>query len=458
MLSTLNKGEKKWRSKNLFWLSLHTAIHLFLVILSHCSSSPIASLTALVSQILLFTIFLRAKSLADDVAGASTVVRKASRVLGTHAHVDGSQKLLLQMQVLINKMQTITDVHESHQIGVGFLIPFVGILDLDFQTVVSISAGVTFELIVLNASRMLYAYRGRSSHSAGIASSFGRQADFQLRKIRQANAGFLAMQEDQSKIVEGHMEEQAEILESMRSIKSELDALKSQIGQQVMDIEHNLQFGSNSARFMAGLQARLLLPSASERTHGGTARRRRELLGEGASPAQIRQRRPVTPRSVPAASWNSTRGGSQGGVGRAWGSATADAGDGAAEARMGGGGGRTGVVGRMGRDVRQVLFEDGEELEDVGGGRVDSGGQVRVEENARAGGRRRVESRGGQGAAEENGALRGEGGSDLAADAKSVDTCATRDVRERGERGVRDVLGCAAAEGAGASVGSSRRY
>jgi len=70
-----------------------------------------------------------------------------------------------------------------------------------------------------------------------------------------------------------------------------------------------------------------------------------------------------------------------------------------------------------------------------------------------------VESRGGgQGAAEENGALRGEDGSDLVADAKSVDTCATRDVRERGERGVRDVLGCAAAEGAGASVGSSRRY
>lgn len=102
MLSTLNKGEKRWRSKQLFWLSLHTAIHLFLVILSHCSTSPVASLTALVSQLMLFTIFLRAKSLADDVASASSVVRKASRVLGTHARVDGSQKLLLQMQVLVD--------------------------------------------------------------------------------------------------------------------------------------------------------------------------------------------------------------------------------------------------------------------------------------------------------------------------------------------------------------------
>lgn len=64
--------------------------------------------------------------------------------------VDFSDKTLLQMQVLIHKMQTITDVHESHQLGVGFVIPFVGTLDLDFHTILSISVGVTFELIVLN--------------------------------------------------------------------------------------------------------------------------------------------------------------------------------------------------------------------------------------------------------------------------------------------------------------------
>ena len=55
-----------------------------------------------------------------------TVVRKCARNMGSQVSVSSSERTLLQFQVLQNKMDFLTDVHESHQLGMGFFVPFVG--------------------------------------------------------------------------------------------------------------------------------------------------------------------------------------------------------------------------------------------------------------------------------------------------------------------------------------------
>lgn len=116
-----DKSDTKWR-----WLTLHLVGHILLIILAHVYDSLLFSLTAVYSQVLFLALFLRAKALGDAVSSSVSVVRKFARNVGAQVSVASSERTLLQFQVLQNKMDFLTDVHESHQLGMGFLVPFVG--------------------------------------------------------------------------------------------------------------------------------------------------------------------------------------------------------------------------------------------------------------------------------------------------------------------------------------------
>jgi hypothetical protein len=66
------------------WLTAHLFIHIFLIALSHTDrQSTLIPITALISQAILFVLFMQAKRLADNVSNAVSVVRRASRIIGT---------------------------------------------------------------------------------------------------------------------------------------------------------------------------------------------------------------------------------------------------------------------------------------------------------------------------------------------------------------------------------------
>lgn len=108
------------------WLTGHLIGHAVLIVLAHVYESLLFSLTALYSQCLFLALFLRAKALGDAVSNAVSVVRKFARNMASYVSVSSSERTLLQFQVLQNKMDFLTDVHESHQLGMGFFVPFVG--------------------------------------------------------------------------------------------------------------------------------------------------------------------------------------------------------------------------------------------------------------------------------------------------------------------------------------------
>ena len=66
------------------WLTAHLVIHIFLVAVSHTDrQSKLLPMTALISQVILLVLFFQAKRLADNVSNAVSVVRRASRTIGT---------------------------------------------------------------------------------------------------------------------------------------------------------------------------------------------------------------------------------------------------------------------------------------------------------------------------------------------------------------------------------------
>ena len=125
-------------------------------------------MTAIYSQLVFLALFLRAKALGDAVSSGVSVVRKFGRNLGSVVSVSSPERTLLQYQVLQNKMQYMTDIHESHQLGIGFFFPFVGTLDVDLETLVSISCGFAFELILLIATRLHAYILQQRAHRMGI--------------------------------------------------------------------------------------------------------------------------------------------------------------------------------------------------------------------------------------------------------------------------------------------------
>ena len=108
------------------WLTFHLVAHVLLIIMAHVYDSWLFSLTALYSQFLFLVLFLKAKTLGDAVSSAVSVVRKFSRNMGSYVSVASPERTLLQFQVLQNKMDFLTDMHESHQLGMGFFVPFLG--------------------------------------------------------------------------------------------------------------------------------------------------------------------------------------------------------------------------------------------------------------------------------------------------------------------------------------------
>ena len=70
------------------WLTAHLLIHIILVVLSHTEKqSKLLAVTALISQSILLILFLQAKRLADNVSNAVSVVRRASRIIGTQVSI-----------------------------------------------------------------------------------------------------------------------------------------------------------------------------------------------------------------------------------------------------------------------------------------------------------------------------------------------------------------------------------
>ena len=154
-LEMLNKNsDGRSNNERWPWLTGHLVSHLLLTIIAHVYESWLLTLSALYSQCLFLALFLRAKALGDAVSSAVTVVRKFARNMGSRVSVSSPERTLLQFQVLQNKMEFLTDVHESHQLGMGFFVPFVGTLDIDLDTLLSISCGCLFELIVLMVTRV----------------------------------------------------------------------------------------------------------------------------------------------------------------------------------------------------------------------------------------------------------------------------------------------------------------
>ena len=154
-LEALSKNsDGKTHNEKWPWLTVHLIGHAVLVVLAHVYESLLFSLTALYSQCLFLALFLRAKALGDAVSNAVSVVRKFARNMASYVSVSSSERTLLQFQVLQNKMDFLTDVHESHQLGMGFFVPLVGTLDIDLDTLLSISCGCLFELIILIATRV----------------------------------------------------------------------------------------------------------------------------------------------------------------------------------------------------------------------------------------------------------------------------------------------------------------
>ena len=126
-LEALNKNsDGRTHNEKWPWLTVHLLGHAVLIVLAHVYESLLFSFTALYSQCLFLALFLRAKALGDAVSNAVTVVRKFARNMASYVSVSSSERTLLQFQVLQNKMDFLTDVHESHQLGMGFFVPFVG--------------------------------------------------------------------------------------------------------------------------------------------------------------------------------------------------------------------------------------------------------------------------------------------------------------------------------------------
>ena len=66
------------------WLTAHLFIHILLLFFSHIEkNSKIWAISALISQAILLVLFLQGKRLADNVSNAVSVVRRASRIIGT---------------------------------------------------------------------------------------------------------------------------------------------------------------------------------------------------------------------------------------------------------------------------------------------------------------------------------------------------------------------------------------
>jgi hypothetical protein len=126
-LEALNKNSdgrsnnEKWP-----WLTCHLVTHVLLIITAHVYDSWLFTCTALYSQFLFIALFMRAKALGDAVSQAVSVVRRFARSIGSKVSMSSSERTLLQFQVLQNKMDFLTDVHESHQLGMGFFVPLVG--------------------------------------------------------------------------------------------------------------------------------------------------------------------------------------------------------------------------------------------------------------------------------------------------------------------------------------------
>ena len=149
-----DKSDGRTHNEKWPWLTFHLVAHVLLMILAHVYESWIFTITALYSQCLFMMLFLKAKALGDAVSSAVSVVRKFARNMGSYVSVSSPERTLLQFQVLQNKMDFLTDVHESHQLGMGFFVPLVGTLDVDLDTLLSISAGCLFELVVLLGTRV----------------------------------------------------------------------------------------------------------------------------------------------------------------------------------------------------------------------------------------------------------------------------------------------------------------
>ena len=225
-LEMLNKNsDGRSNNERWPWLTGHLVSHLLLTIIAHVYESWLLTLSALYSQCLFLALFLRAKALGDAVSSAVTVVRKFARNMGSRVSVSSPERTLLQFQVLQNKMEFLTDVHESHQLGMGFFVPFVGTLDIDLDTLLSISCGCLFELIVLMVTRVhAHVVRQRSAEVARQESIREEQSETE-RLVNETRR-----QKDQEKNnarMRDHVENMAGQLKTLqRQVKDKMEELE----------------------------------------------------------------------------------------------------------------------------------------------------------------------------------------------------------------------------------------
>ncbi|KAJ1493854.1 hypothetical protein T484DRAFT_1878454, partial [Baffinella frigidus] len=194
------------------WLTAHLLLHLALVIVSHVHRSMLMPVLALVSDCMLLAVLIRAKNLSDAVTSSVNVLRKYSITLGTQVSLASSEGTLLPLEFLHNKLRILVDLHESHQLGFGFSVPLIGTVDLDLETLVSLSTGLAFELMILIASRVM-------SHTT---------IEHKLREQERQER-----QEQVEQLDQGN----TDIAEGMQEVRAEIRSLREQVGAQSEELK-----------------------------------------------------------------------------------------------------------------------------------------------------------------------------------------------------------------------------
>jgi hypothetical protein len=101
------------------WLTAHLFIHILLIALSHTDrQSTLVPVTALISQAILFVLFMQAKRLADNVSNAVSVVRRASRVIGTQVNRP-PPRWFMTSPLVPNRKLFLVEIKLAHSLSTG---------------------------------------------------------------------------------------------------------------------------------------------------------------------------------------------------------------------------------------------------------------------------------------------------------------------------------------------------